>query len=249
MKTKCRLFLQLALLVGSTALAPASLPAADFVPLKIVKQVLPAFPYAITQMGVREGIVRVAFSVDAAGRLEDCLAVVYNEPEFAEATLRAMKHWSFQPARLDGEPVAVAASLTFEFRTEGITVVSLTASEHVMAIVYRLPSSGRAYRAYLARELDRAPVAIAAPSPLYPAELTGADRRTVVVEFYIDETGRPRLVAANAEADPRLAALAVSAMSEWRFEPALVKGHPVLVRAMQVFNFGPSGISANGTGN
>ena len=244
MKTKCRLFLQVALLAGSTALAPVSLPAADLVPLRIVKQVLPPFPYAVTQMGVREGMVRVAFSVDATGRLEDCLAVAYTEPEFAEATIRAMKHWRFQPARFEGQPVAVATSLTFEFRTEGTTVVSLTASEHLMALFYRLPTSGRAYRPYLPRELDRAPAALTAPSPPYPSELARAGDGAVVVEFYIDEAGRPRLPAASAESDPRLAALAVNAMSQWRFEPALVKGHPVLVRAMQVFNFHPSHVSA-----
>jgi TonB family protein len=244
MKTKCRLFLQLALLVGSTALAPVSLPAADLVPLKIVKQVLPPFPYAVTQMGVREGMVRVAFSVDANGRLEDALAVAYTAPEFAEATLRALEHWRFAPARLDGQPVAIATSLTFEFRTEGTTVVSLTASEHLMAIFFRLPLTGRSYRPYLARELDHPPVAVVAPSPPYPMDLASVGSGAVVVEFYIDEAGRPRLPTANAEADFRLAALAVSAMSQWRFEPALVKGRPVLVRAMQVFNFHPSEVSA-----
>jgi TonB family protein len=63
---------------------------------------------------------------------------------------------------------------------------------------------------------------------------------TVTVEFYIDEQGNVRMAAVPREsAGDIYAAAAVAAVEQWRFEPPLRKGRPVLVLAQQEFNFRP----------
>jgi outer membrane biosynthesis protein TonB len=44
-----------------------------------------------------------------------------------------------------------------------------------------------------------------------------------------------------------LASLAVAAIQQWKFEPPTRKGVPVMVRAKQVFHFGPKKAEAPGT--
>ena len=63
---------------------------------------------------------------------------------------------------------------------------------------------------------------------------------TVTVEFYIDEQGTVRMAAVPREsAGDVYAAAAVAAVEQWRFEPPLRKGEPVLVLAQQEFKFRP----------
>jgi TonB family protein len=89
------------------------------------------------------------------------------------------------------------------------------------------------------KELDRIPTPLAAPAPYYTPELLASGLRgKVTVDFYIDESGMVRMPAVS-DADRRdLATLAVMAVRQWRFEPPLRKGNPVLVKARQVFTFG-----------
>jgi len=37
-------------------------------------------------------------------------------PEFAKAAIEAVKKWRFEPAKLNGQPVAVLISVEMEFR-------------------------------------------------------------------------------------------------------------------------------------
>jgi TonB family protein len=62
----------------------------------------------------------------------------------------------------------------------------------------------------------------------------------VAIDFYIDETGTVRMPAVSIKDDSELTALAVMALRQWKFEPPTRNGRPVLVKATQVFNFGPS---------
>jgi len=75
--------------------------------------------------------------------------------------------------------------------------------------------------------------------PILPGgALSAGQERVVTVDFYIDEEGKVRVPAVDRDvAEDRLAAAAVSAVEQWRFEPPLRKGHPVLVQVQQDFRF------------
>ena len=214
--------------------------AAETVPLSLHRPELPVFPYELVQMGVREGSARVALSVSPAGKLEDVLVVAYTHRPFADATVAAVRRWRFRPAQIDGQPVAATTTVSVDFRLEGTAVISLNSSEHLIALFYRLPTDGNSFRPALPNELDQMPVAIASPSPVWPDEVAATTHGRVAVEFYIDENGQPRMPGVSEDEDPRLAALAVNALSQWRFEPPRAKGQPTVVRAVQIFDFTPS---------
>ena len=206
--------------------------------LRLIESDLPPFPHDLVQIGVREGEVRLAFSVDANGRVEDCLAVYYTHPDFARVCLNALRRWKFEPARFRGQPIAAASEVTVTFEVEGTVVVSLTPSETIAARIHSLVSDHDVYRPCTLKELDRIPTPLAAPAPSFPAQLLGtAGVRHVTVAFYIDEEGKVRLPSVSETADADLAAYAIDAMRNWKFEPPTRRGRPVLVRATQQFNF------------
>jgi TonB family protein len=238
MKTNATLAFCAGLLLCGPILAQPAVTPLPWEPLKIVQQPSPIFPFDLIQMGVREGFARIDFTVEADGTMSDRLVVAYSHRPFADSTASALRRWKFQPARVNGVPVAINTSVTVEFQLEGPTLISLTGSEHVVTLFFRLPTGRDGYRPAQVHELDRPPAVMEAPSPMYPESLAASRTGEVTVEFYIDEAGRPRMPGVSRDDDPQLGALAVDALSKWKFEPATARGRPVLVRATQTFAFG-----------
>lgn len=233
--------------VALLAVALTAVRAADparplsFEGVRTKTQQLPVYPFDLVQAGVRDGQVCVAFSVDINGKVDDCLAVAYTHPEFAQAALAAVRRWTFEPGRLAGQPIATASEVVFDFAVEGTVVVSLTAGEAVAVWMNHLHQIDQSFYPRTLRELDRIPTPVAAPPPGYPRSL--AQRGTmgdVTVNFYIDETGAVRLPAVESGNDPDLAALAIVAIQQWKFEPPTCRGQKVLTKTSQVFRFRPA---------
>jgi protein TonB len=103
--------------------APASPPDLDLVfgldevdrPPRPIVRSRPVYPYGAQRREV-EGFVEIEFVVTRDGRVDD-LRVVRSEPGdlFVEAVRRAVARWRFEPAELDGEPVAVRVGQTLRF--------------------------------------------------------------------------------------------------------------------------------------
>ena len=207
-------------------------------PLKALFSDPPVFPQPLIQAGIREGEVRVAFSVDERGHVDDAIATEYTHPEFGRVASDAVKRWRFEPARYRGQPVGSAADVVIRFLVEGTVVVSLTPTELLSIRINSLTTQDTASRPRALKELDRIPIPLSTKSPGFPERLakSGAEAN-VTVDFYIDESGVVRLPSISADADPELGALAIEAIRTWKFEPPTCKGRPVLVRASQRFDF------------
>lgn len=192
------------------------------------------YPPSMTAEGIYSGEVRAVIGVDAEGRLSDWLITGYTQRRFAEVAAAAIQRWKYEPARVGGRRWASRASILFEFRNEGVVVQTLPGTL-VRQLFSGAMESHYLYRPHHLRDLDLIPTPIKVVSPA--AKLDGT-ARSVTVEFYIDEEGRVRLPAVDREsADDLLAAASVAAVEQWRFEPPLRKGRPVLVYAEQEFNF------------
>lgn len=239
MKTKGSATLLLALaLAGIPALAQESAAGGQVQPLKVLSSDVPVFPQQLVQSGVREGEVRVAFSVDPQGRVDDVLAIEYTHPEFARVSTDAIRRWKFEPARYRGQPVASASEVSIQFMVQGTVVVSLTPTELLSLRINSLTTRDTGSRPRGLKELDRIPIPISTKSPGFPERLAKSGTEgQVTVEFYIDETGAVRLPSIEADSDPELGAVAIDALRTWKFEPPTCKGRPVLVRASQRFDF------------
>lgn len=227
--------------VSILAVAAAVLPARGGVvqlePARILRQVMPAFPHAMLQLGVLDGSADVAFSVDPKGNVDDCLAVAYTAPAFGEAAVNAVRSWRFIPARQGGQPVASIGRIQIRFKMQGPVLVSVSPEETAAGWLYRV-GHNEAFQAVDLTDLDRAPRALVQPAPIYPVQLAREGRTgQVEVTFYIDPTGAVRLPSVSAAADPALAALAIRAIEHWKFTPPMHDGRPTLALATQEFNF------------
>lgn len=67
-------------------------------------QPAPEYPFALRQAGI-EGSVVVEFEVDTAGQVVTARALNGTTPEFAQAAVRAVLKWRFEPGRKDGRAV------------------------------------------------------------------------------------------------------------------------------------------------
>jgi TonB family protein len=213
----------------------------DWQSTKIFQTVEPLFPYQLQQVSVSSGEARVVINVDASGKLNEWLVIGYTMPDFADAAVRALKQWKFEPARLRGEPVGTTVELVFHFEIQGTMVVSQTMTDTVTARMLQLMAGAYVYRPCSLKDLDRIPTPVYTVSPAYPHELVEKGARgKVVINFFIDETGAVRMPSGSAQEDDRLSGLAIAALRQWKFEPPTRNGRPVLVAAQQVFNFGPT---------
>jgi TonB family protein len=194
------------------------------------------YPPIMLYNAIYYGEARVVISVDENGKLTDCLVTGYTNEAFADAAVGALRRWSYESARANGRARTSRADVLFIFRDKGV-------------IVQNLPGALEQYRTFGAfqdryvfkpcklGELDRIPTPVHVVPPVVAKS---SEAHTVMVEFYIDEEGRVRMPAvARESADDIFAAAAVSAVEQWRFEPPLRRGRPVLVYAQQEFSFRP----------
>lgn len=198
----------------------------------------PEMPAILLHNGLREGRVIVAVGVGADGRLTDSLVLAASHKELIQPTVEALKEWQFKPARRDGQPIAAQQELTINIYMTG-AMVSRTNMELVQDLFEQNAGRRYDYQMCSAREVDVPLTAINQVNPKYAGEAQrlGVGGK-VRVHFYVDEQGGVRMPAVVAETHPYLSAAAVEAMRNWKFAPPTRRGRPVLVAAVQEFDFG-----------
>jgi len=74
----------------------------DYTPVRINQVVNASYPPGAVAAGLKNGVVSIAISVDEKGQLTDQLVTAYSHPSFAEEALKALRKWTFEPARIRG---------------------------------------------------------------------------------------------------------------------------------------------------
>ncbi len=205
-------------------------------PWKIHQAVAANYPLRLMRAGIAHGEARVRVSIAANGGLNDALLVSASRREFGEEALRVVKQWRFEPERVKGEPVGGVGDISFIFEFNGpIAIEKLSPAPNEEP---RGSADPFAYQAETLKRLDRIPAPTHVVPPVYPKDWS--DRGiagSATVEFFIDETGQPRIPVVIATDHRFLGASAVAAVAQWRFEPPQAHGQPALVHAEQVFTF------------
>jgi TonB family protein len=205
--------------------------------LQIIQTDVPRFPFALDQSEVMHGDASVAIRVDRDGRLTDCLVTEYSRKEFADTAVDELKACRYEPSRVNGVPWSSVQEVHFDFTRTGV-VVSVSPFDAIMSRVDEIEKGKYAYRSHTLRELDRIPTPVQVVTPVGPALVGDEMKRTVAVDFYIDEEGRVRMPSVpRADVGTACAASALDAVRQWRFEPPLYQGRPALVLVRQKFNF------------
>lgn len=105
----------------STHAPPKPLPApppmgGQVQPALLIKSVPPVYP-PFARSSHTSGDVTVDALIDASGNVTDLNAVA-GPPILLQAAMDAIRQWKYDPARLNGRPVAVHLTLTVRFRGE-----------------------------------------------------------------------------------------------------------------------------------
>jgi len=200
---------------------------------KIIQTVQPMYPIKMEVEGISQGAVSMVLHVDSHGQLADSLVVAYTNRAFADEAERVVKLWKFESEYIDGEPVETITDVVLNFEVRGGLVVQHTGLYNPF-----FANIGDGYQVCGMKNLDAIPTPLNVVAPAYPLEwAANGIVGQVTVDFYIDETGKVRFVAAASRANPLLTEIAVEAVKKWQFSPPTRKGHPVLVHAQQLFNF------------
>jgi len=207
-------------------------------PLRIVQTAPANFPAGPAAEGLVDGEVRAVLQVDSAGKLIDCLVTAYTRREFAEELEAVVRDWSYQPARHRGVPVGSRGEVVFNFHGRGM-VLSLSPQETFTVNANRLSPPGVASLRCRLSDLDAPMRTLHVVEPRHPG-LRGSPPSsppTVVIDFYIDTEGRPRMPVVVSAAHEVYANAAIDALAQWRFAPPTRQGRPTIVRATQLFSF------------
>jgi len=228
-------------LLGIAALvtpALAASPVTDRPHLQAIQTIPSRFPPALIAQGITTGEAWIALSVDADGRLTDALISRYTHRSLADEAMRLLRVWDFKPVVIDGQPTGVTTELRFRFEATG-TLVSLDAIHTVEHLTIKLTGPSYQKIIYSAAELDTPPAPTRRVSPAHPGRLPNqpAGNSAAILEFVIDESGRPRLPALVYAPHPEFGNRAVEALMQWEFTPPLRDGKPVSARVRQEFIF------------
>lgn len=185
-------------------------------------KVAPVYPLEMLLAG-RSGWAEANFVVDYSGRTMLANAAGASDGPFAKAVIAMIEASEFAPARKDKHPVIAAATERITFAGE--EALDPTARRILAELRKETPAL------LTVHEADERPKAVTQKSPAYPRALRD-DGLTgqAEIEFVVDAEGRvhfPRIVSASHEDFGWAAATAVS---QWRYQPAMKNGEKVEVR-------------------
>ena len=229
--------------VGATMLKAAAISDSLDQNVQFIQTSEPAVMQAVGEVLPSTGTVRIVVNIDDAGKLADWMLIESTHARFADAAVSALKKWSYKPAMVRGQPIGVRTELVFNFEMRG-QVVSMTCIDTVAMLMQRISNSQPFKYIYRGGELDAAPKPILIVSPQPVAQTGEAMQQGVLVDFYIDATGKPRMATVDTQGNLAMATSALIALDQWRFTPPTYRGRPVAVRASQWFDFSKAGLAA-----
>jgi outer membrane biosynthesis protein TonB len=212
--------------------------AAVTTPVRIEQTVEPHFPAALAFSPISSGEAHVIINVDYQGSLVDLLVTSYTDKAFADEAVGLLKLWRYRAATVNGEPVGVRMELRLEFSAKG-RVVSLSAIDMASGFVESMGLRPAVTNVCKSSELDQPLAAVQAVARLNPAEVMAPSgtANSVILDFYVDEKGQPRMPVVLDSPSTALSQAAVGALNQCRFTAPTRGGKPVLVRAQQKFVF------------
>lgn len=208
----------------------------NFESAKVLETALPEYPVRLAYEGIYSGGARLIVSVDESGKLTDVFTESYSHSEFGRLAERYIKRWTFQPAKLNGEPIASIKPIDFHFDDKR-GVYSIGAPE-ALSILFYSGDNLDSKTVYSANDLDDGLESIEMPLPLYPEDFKQSDvDGHATIMFYVDEKGRVRMPHTTDYSEAVFGESALFSVKQWRFRPPIMKGKAVCVLVKQRFNF------------
>lgn len=208
----------------------------NFESLKILNVELPAYPMKMTFEGIYEGQATVIINVDETGTILDVYQESFTHPVFGKIAADSVLKWTFQPAKLNGEPVPSVKPLTFKFDDKrGVFSVSM---QEAAASFLKFSKHAKSKRLYDFGELDEGLQPEEMRQPYFPEEFKNKGiEGSATVMFYVDEEGKTRMPHLTDYSHSNFGKAALSAVDYWKFKAPTVNGKPASIQVRQTFNF------------
>lgn len=189
-------------------------------------EVLSASNVGIPFNSVANGMVELYLTIGDTGKVED-VRVARPLASITEEAVRAVKTWTFAPARMHGKPIA-----------SQLTVCVVFCPMALMTLDMPLPpvADESQHDASAGTSAFTSPEVISAT---YPPD--GAGRvvaGTVVFRVLVEANGTPSLVRVVRDI-PTLTAPALVTIKNWKFSPAVLSGKKVVSGIVVAFGFRP----------
>jgi TonB family protein len=205
---------------------------------ELVAALQQAYPPELRAAGVG-GTVELSFVVGAEGSTRAVRVLSASDSAFIAPSLQALSVLRFTPAQVGGRPVAVRVEQPLQWSvaapadSAGEAEVATAALDPKKAAAVAAPDTGRIYEISAVTELPR-PISTSAFQQAlargYPPALRNAGQSgRVIVRFMVDEGGRVRSPRVLRSSDRAFDPPTLEAVSQLRFRPARLNGHPVRV--------------------
>ncbi len=172
-----------------------------------------------------EGKVTVEVTVGVDGKAKAIQVVRGLGFGLDQNALVAVQDWHFVPAKVNGRLIESATRVDVEFSLKNAELNELIANDMATRIGPGVTPPQVVHRA----------------DPIYPASLSGPKREGgVVLDAVIPEDGMPRVIRVIRSLDWQFDEIAINALKEWRFSPAMKDGRPVKVRMNVAVDFTPN---------
>jgi TonB family protein len=174
----------------------------------------------------------VSFDIDERGYPGHFVIVKNSEDVWGPEAVMLIQSWRFHPGMKAGAPVTVPCTLSLVWGPEDFTSGAIAGQ--VAQLYSPPPQTVTPWR--VISKLD----------PVYTEEARRAGvEGTVDVAMTVDEQGMPQNVRAITSLGAGLTESAQEAVSQWRFEPAIINGRPVAEQAVVRVDFRLSGVKAS----
>jgi TonB family protein len=138
--------------------------------------------------------------------------------------LVAVRDWHFVPGRRNGRPVESSIRVEVEFNLKTAELNEAIANDMATRIGPGVTPPQVVYRS----------------DPAFPAnEPNLAHGGAVVLDAIIPEDGMPRVIRVIRSLNWQFDEIAINALKQWRFSPAMKEGNPVKVRMNVAVEFTP----------
>jgi TonB family protein len=183
-------------------------------PVRLLKKVDPVYPEIARQAGV-EGVVILEAETDTYGRVQDA-RILRSIPLLDQAAIDAVKQWVYEPLVIDGVPRPATFTVTVRFRLDGEKAAKTTQAIEKFA-KGAVKVTGDIELPKLIKKVD----------PVYPEiARTAGIEGLVIVQARIDISGKVKDVMVLRSV-PLLDQAAIDAVSQWVYEPMIIKGKPM----------------------
>jgi TonB family protein len=221
----------------------------------LLKKVMPAYSDAVISMN-SSGQIAIVFTIDKTGKVSHAMVVERDpagrksvntdDPHLRQASLDAVKQWTYKPYLLNGAPVDVDTStvLVFDFThpksplvgEPGSTAANLKATLNAV-------DSGKTSIGEFGKPLIDPKVAgsrlTGRVEPQYPQMAKIAHiQGDVILHVLIDKEGHVARVKQKS-GHPILIQAAIDAVSKWDYQPFLLNGQPTDVETSVTVKFRP----------